>query len=466
MTRENPWDKARRKLAAPRPAPPPPPAVSPARRVAFIALSRAGDKFAPGLADLVDDIAARANADPRDAALAREIAFGVVRHGAALDALIDSLLERPIDPAKAWLRTALRMGAYQLLHLDRVPPHAAVSETVNLVACQEDGQHQRGFANAILRRIASAPRGESPAAAEFPPWIHTELLRALGTVPEVTAFLEASNRQAPLCLRLRPGSESVREAILADDSLDARPGSLVPDALILHGSGVHPARIPGFAEGLVTVEDEGAQAAAEIASHGAVGPVLDACAAPGGKLAHLADRFPGDVPIVATDSSAKRLVLLRETVARLGLGERIRLVEPADAEQQLPALGPFGLVLVDAPCSGLGTLRRHPEIRLRKTADDAERLAAAQQRILAQYAPLVAPGGVLAFVTCTVTATEGENVAERFERDHPGFTPDDAPGLAEPLARTRVRTGFHRTLPSRDGCDGFTIFRWKRQTSG
>jgi len=435
--------------------------AAPARIAAAVVLSTIDDPRAPGFDEQLDDAAEDLSRE--DAALAREIAFGVARHRLALRATVGRWIQRPLPFDAADAELALLMGAFQHIHLSRVPAHAIVDDTVRLVAATRGGERFRGLANAVMRRVTERPpeellpREDAPMGLRhsMPEWIIDEARAAFGD--EAEAFLAASNIPAPLCLRVRAAGGGPLEEQLTGRCIPARPGALLADARILDARGFAVGELPAFQEGLVTVEDEGAQVAAELAGRGASGRFLDLCASPGGKTAHLADLAPR-ASIVATDVSEWKLRRLRETLARLRLTERVdvRLAESLGDER-------FDLVLVDAPCSGLGTLRRHPEIRWRRDAESIERQAEAQIALLRRASGFVAPGGLLAYTLCTIAEAEGPAVVRAFLADASGFRPDDAPdGLAFDAGALSIGPGTWRTTPHRHGCDGFFVARMRR----
>ena len=431
----------------------PPSPASPARRAALEAFTRVSEPAAPGLAHLCSAAAARLRLSPQDAALAREIALGAARHRPWLEHLLARFVERPLPARCHDARDALLLGLFQAAFLDRVPDHALVNETVTLVVSQNFGGALRGLANAVMRRAvadraALRPGDGDPwqAALSAPQWA-IDALAPLLPAGEMPAFFAASLPQAPLVLRRRGvTAERAGEALrlaAGDADIAIEPSPLAPDCLRVHARGLDPASVPLFQEGKLTAQDDGAVAAL-MALLGDDEParVLDFCASPGGKTALLADLLP-DASITAADVSPEKLRRLRETLTRLGLDEDTRVVLSAATA----GLEPFDFVLVDAPCSGLGTLRRHPEIRMRRDATAIIRLAALQRDILRHAARLVAPGGVLAYCVCTLTREEGEGTIDAFLAEHPAFSADSA---------------LARLWPHRDGCDGYTFIRLRR----
>jgi 16S rRNA (cytosine967-C5)-methyltransferase len=453
-------------LSSPHGAPRRPCAAAPARRAALVALRRALDPRAPGLEAILDDLRATLLANPADAGLARAIAAGVLRNARALDHAMAAYLAKPLPEAAGDAQLSLLMGACQALCLDRIPPHAIVNEAVALLP--RDQARYSGVVNAVLRRVvenreallARIASAHWAVRTSMPEWIAEALADAYPG--EAAANATAISSEPELHLRLRGGAD-LRARILreAEEVLGhapaARDGALVPSALVLAEPGLAPDRLAAFREGLCTVIDEAAQASVIAAAPRPGMRVLDACAAPGGKSAALWDAMERRGTLTAVDVSRERLARMEETFARLGMGRGIRA---ALAEDFYGAASPasFDLVLVDAPCSDLGTMRRHPEVRWRREPDDVARIARTQAEILARVAPLVAPGGTLLFCVCTFTRAEGEEQQAAFLARHPEFRP--APIGA--LAAARGASLF-RTSPAIHRCDAFTMWRAVRE---
>jgi len=408
--------------------------------------------------------------------LATELVYGVLRRRARLDRALDAFATRGTSGLDPRVRTALRVGAYQLLFLDRVPAYAAVNETVE--ACKHIGGAGVGrLANALLRRLAErgepplpsrdgAPRAYLIEAAGLPRWI-ADLLLAERPAADALAFGDALATPAPLTLRtntLRATRDEARTRLLSERP-DARiePSPLAPDALLARGLEA-AAATSAWRDGLVSVEDTGAQLVVELAGARAGERVLDACAGVGGKSAHLAALADDGAHIDAVDLARGKLSEARDTFARLGVTSVTTAV--VDLSRPFPdAAARFDRVLLDAPCSGLGVLRRHPEALLRRTPDDLPRLAAQQRGLLDTVAPLVAPGGALTYAVCTFARAECEDVVEAFLAAHPEFRVE-APAASPrvPWARVVDAGGFVRTWPERDDADAFfgaRLVRWR-----
>jgi 16S rRNA (cytosine967-C5)-methyltransferase len=438
-----------------------------ARRIAFDVLRRVeeGGAFASRALDAALD-AAGALA-PRESGLATELVYGTLRRALALDAALSPHLRRPLAEVDPAARVALRLGAYQLLFLG-TPAHAAVGESVALARSVDHGR-AAGFVNAVLRALSRDPRLPAPppleadparhvAAAEaLPRWLAEEWVAFLGA-GEALALARAMNAPAPLCLRSPDRDGLLSRARAA--GLEAAPTARSPDGLLLsRGSVADLARAAG---GLpFQVQDEGAQLATIFAAgelRGTRARVLDACAAPGGKAFHLAEGLGPGSEVVAVEVHPRKADALRREAARRGLGA-VKVVE-ADAAGPLPGLEPgsFDAVLVDAPCAGLGTLRRHPELKLRRRPEDLPRMAALQRALLASAARYARPGAPVTYAVCSISRAEGPEVtaallAEGFRRAPPpaGF-PADCLGAEGDLY----------TLPHRHGTDGFYAARLVR----
>jgi 16S rRNA (cytosine967-C5)-methyltransferase len=413
----------------------------------LLALERAG----PTLADLLADDQVEA-LPPRDRAFLHELLLGTLRHRGALDHALGPLLHRPIgqiDPAPL---AALRVGAYQVLRM-RVPHRAAVMESVDLA--RSATPRSAGFVNAVLRRLAR--EGEPPApdpkgdplrwlstTGSLPAWLARRWAERLGpelAVARTRAFLD----RPPSVVRLNPRIPDARARLEA--------AGLAPRPLAVPGAweALGPALARLAAEGIVYVQDQGSQLVAHLAA--SKGLVLDACAAPGGKTTLLADL--GAERVVAAEVSARRLQVLDALVRRWG-STGVRLVG-ADASRP-PFRGAFDSVLLDAPCSGLGTLGRNPDIRWRLTSADVLRHARRQRELLSSVSGLVKPGGRLVYSVCSTEREEGEDVVEEFLQNHPTFQPAPLPAWTAPFSHGP----FIRTLPERDGGDGFFVAALER----
>jgi len=407
-----------------------------------------------------------------DRALATELVYGVLRRRARLDRALEPLTRSGLAGLDPRVRIALRVAAYQLLFLDRVPPYAAVDDGVE--TCKRiGGRGVAGFANALLRRLlregepplpdaATDPAGYLAAAVGLPGWLVTLMLDELPP-SEAIAFAETILVPAPVTLRANTARVS-RDALMAalhaerpDASLVASP--VAPDGLEARQLEA-PSATRAFQGGLYVIQDAGAQVVAELCGAAAGERILDACAGNGGKTAHLLALAGGSVRVDALDVSADKLDEGRRVLARLGLEGAS--FQPADLTKPLPDPSPrYHRVLLDAPCSGLGVLRRHPEALFRRATADLQALAAQQLQMLSVVAPTLLPGGLLVYAVCTFDRRECEDVVAAFLSAHPGFVrePAAAAGGRTPWARLTDASGAVRTWPQRDGADAFFAVR-------
>jgi len=435
--------------------------IAPARVAAYEALCA----VSAGSADLPTAVAfARGQLhDDRDRALTSDIATGVQRWRAALDHLIVAFSKRSLDRLDPEVLEILRLSAYQLLHLTRVPASAVVDDAVNLTK-REGKKSASGFVNAVLRAISRRraslplpPRPADPGARDaaldylsvtlsHPRWLAARWYDRLG-FPDAESWCTFNNTPAALTLRtnrLRTTREQLVER-LSEDDVRVRAARMAPDALIVEEG--QPLRDPGVESGLFVVQDEASQLVAVAAAARPGMRVLDACASPGGKTSAMAADMAGGGLLVACDVRAKRIQLLRQTLA--ATGAKAHVVQ-ADLLKPLPFSRPFDLVVVDAPCSGLGTLRRDPDIRWRRREQDLAPLAAAELTMLQRAADAVATGGRLLYATCSSEPDENEAVADAFLATTRTFAPADlrtsAPALSAVVIdeRGRLRTTPHQ----------------------
>lgn len=426
------------------------PAPRGARAVALEAVRRVVDEGAYSNL-VVPSLLGRSGLDARDRAFASELAYGTLRRLLVLDRAIGEAANRPVERISEGARHALRLGAYQLLELG-TPPHAAVGETVGLV-----GGRERGFVNAVLRRLATsppAPPGGSDDAAVsarigLAPWAVRELRVLLGDDVEVAAAALAE--RGALTLRANTCRASVDDLlrVLREAGHEPRPAALARDTVVLDRG--DPSRLPGFEEGWFTVQDQASAFVVEVLDPQPGERVADVCAAPGGKTLASACLVRPDGLVVAADVAPRRLGLIRATATRLGL-EPLLVAQDATT----PALrGPFDRVLVDAPCSGVGSARRRPELLWRVPKERLSQLARRQVAIASAAADLVAPGGRLVYSVCTFPRAETEAACDAIARHRPDLTPVETPGPDGPALR-------HRLWPHLHGTDGMFVAAFRR----
>jgi 16S rRNA (cytosine967-C5)-methyltransferase len=426
--------------------------------------------------ETLSHILARLCPEPRDARLATALTFGVLRNRTLLDFQYSQFLKRPAEELSPAARTLLRLAAAQKHLLERIPGHAIANESVE-AAKQLAGLRapEVRFLNAIVRRIVAQDALREPLKGSveerlairlsFPVWT-VRLFFAKFGAEAAPALLDACNKEPAAALRpnLLKTSPARLAAQLHEAGMGTRPGRLAPGSLVLDpGAGMALALASdAFSSGSFYVQDEASQLVSLIARPLPGEEILDLCAAPGGKTTHLAELTGGKTRIVATDASNSRLATLQDNVARLGTpGIAVTAMKDIRAAADAHATS-FHLVLVDAPCSGLGTVRRNPEIRYRCTTERVARLAAQQQGLLELAARLVAPGGRIVYSTCTVTDAENAENAARFLRCHPEFSPAREPHPEPAIERLRRGDGTFQTWPVHPESDGFEITVFKR----
>jgi 16S rRNA (cytosine967-C5)-methyltransferase len=416
---------------------------------------------------LLDAAQASGPGDERDRALLHELVKGSLRWRGRLDWALDRFVHQGLDRLNPWLRNALRLGAYQILFLDRVPDHAAVDETVKL-ARRYGHPGMAGLANSVLRRLCEAkaelawPQGDGAAElavwGSHPLWMVERWLARFGPA-ETRALLEAQNRPAALALRanrLRATREQLIER-LAADGVAARPSGLCPEVALVGAGEGSPLGFAAFREGLCTAQDESEALVGRLVAPTSFQRVLDLCAAPGGKATHLAELMGDEGEVWALERAPERLAALEATVARLG-AQSVHVVGGDARSQQFPM--PFDRVLVDAPCSGLGVLARRADARWRKGPGLLTEMPRMQLELLEAAARHLVADGALVYSVCSFEPEETTGVVERFMARHAEFALEDAASL---LPAEVVERGCLLTLPHRHGCDGAFAARLRRR---
>lgn len=412
--------------------------------------------------------AAAAALAPRDRALAMRIAYGAVQRAGATDEVMEQLAKRRpgrLDPA---VRAALRAGIFELLHLDGAPDHAVVDDTVEIV--KRSGSRGAGLVNAVMRRAAAerarlleAPDDSTPEGAarrhSHPAWIAELWWEHLGA-RRARSLMAADNEPPEVALRVNtlladPAAVAPQLPMAAPGPVSLR-GVELPEALLLGG----PFDVAGsslWRSGAILAQSRAAMLVSRVLDPQPGERVLDLCAAPGGKSTHLAALLRGEGEVVAVEAHPGRAKALAETVSRMG-AQRVVRVECGDATAPRPAGERYDRVLLDAPCSGLGTLQQHPDLRWRMTPERIAGLADLQRRLLASAAAALGDGGTLVYSTCTISPAENERQIEAFLNSHRDFTleapsPPLPAGGGDPLLLT---------LPDEDRTAGFFVARIRR----
>lgn len=401
-----------------------------------------------------------------DRAFMSELVLGTLRWRSRLDLAIHRAVKFPDQKIDPKLLHLLRMGAYQILFMDRVPPFAAVNESVRLAKAAFKSEKIPGFTNAVLRSVARNKNQEDLPPFEkqpveyisqvlsHPRWMAERWVGEFG--PEMARKMcEANNLRPPFTVRVNTlkTTPKILQEQLAEAGIQSLPAPYSREGLILQ-EGLWPSEEPLFQKGFYFVQDEASQIVAHLVNPQPGERVLDACAAPGGKATHLAQLMKDQGEIIALDLYGPKIEWIRDNCRRLGIRMVTALCADASSPLPFPQEPTFDRVLVDAPCTGLGTLHRHPEAKWRQQPGDVERLRRLQVALLENLRTRLKPGGVLVYSTCTVTREENDYVAEAFLRNHKDFHLEDLrriiPQSLHPLIDER---GFLRTYP------GLTIVR-------
>ncbi|UHA74034.1 16S rRNA (cytosine(967)-C(5))-methyltransferase RsmB [Paenibacillus sp. 481] len=411
-----------------------------------------------------------------DAGLATELVYGTIQRLNTIDSVLARKVEKGTAKLKPWMRNLLRMSLYQLHYLDRIPDHAAVNEAV-AIAKRRGQQAMGGFVNGVLRGVMREPDiWSAPHAAaknpvvriawehSHPEWLVASWISAYGEA--ATAAMCAANNEPPhgsvRVNRLR-GS---REQLIADmeaNGLQVEPSAVSVDGIVARAAG-NLALSSWYRDGRLSVQDESSMLVVEAVRPEPGMRVLDCCAAPGGKTAHIAERMGNKGEVIANDVHAHKVALIEDQAIRLGL--QVVHVMNVDAQALTKALpqSSFDAVLLDAPCTGFGVIRRKPDIKWTKQPEDVTSIAALQARLIREAAQLVRQGGRLVYSTCTVEHAENEAVVRDFLAEHArdGWQLDDTWKSALPqdklaAALQRSSDGMLQVLPHDAGSDGFFI---------
>ncbi len=395
----------------------------------------------------------------KDQAFVRRLVYGVLEKRLYLDYVLDHYTKKPVEELGPSLGNLLRMGAYQILFMDGVPGYAAVNESVKL--CRKKAKGREGFVNAVLRNLLRGgadiklPSKEKrfldwlSITESYPKWMVGYWAKAYGNQAAMD-LARAGNQVPPLTIRvnlLKTEPEALA-ALLRKEGFRTAPGQNSLQALYVEGKEAGESSIlstRAYRRGLFQIQDESSMLAVECLDPRPGETVLDLCAAPGGKTVYIGERMKNQGQILAFDLYAHKLDLLRQRARAHGIS--CIAAGTADATVLNPSLyEKADKVLCDVPCSGLGVIRRKPEIKYEKNYEDILTLARVQRQILEQAADYVKPGGALLYSTCTVSPLENEEICEAFEKEHPDF---------EPVVR-RLLT------PCKEGTDGFFLCKFKK----
>ena len=418
---------------------------------------------------LFDTIAGRYRISGSDRQLAMKIVYGVLRNRDYLDRLLKILCNRPLNRIKPFVHHALHSGLYQIFFLDRIPPSAAINETVNALKTRKFPTQLQGFVNGVLRqslrRRDELPSPDEPDANNRPPlnhpaWLTKRWLRRYGE-EEMVRICQHNNGEAQLCLRAHSANakQTVSDA-LAAQGLVYENGLYAPDALLLRDYSGPVVDLPGIREGIVHVQDQAAQLAAMLlAPFPADLACLDGCAGLGGKTLHLIELLEGgNAHLTAVEPDRHRYRILSESLASPPASIDIELANDTFQHFCSCTTRRFDRILIDAPCSGTGVIGRHPDIRWNRREKDLAGYAGRQLELLSAAAGVTSPGGVLVYATCSIEAEENEVVIERFLDRHDEFHTSDCSTILPASCSGLIRDGFFAPLPAY-GIDGFFAAR-------
>ncbi len=451
-----------------------------AREAALTCLLNLSDTDA-SISSVVDKVFEQTNLNHPERRLANALVYGVVRWKQQLDWLLEHFIN-PKFRLDTKHRAILRLGTYQLLHLDGMPPHAAIYETVQLA---KNRRKTAGFINAVLRNVqrkrtelSYPPLDTHPVehisyALSYPKWLVERWIQTHG-LHWTLKFCQASNQEAPLTLRTNT-LQTDRDTFckqLKENGYSIIPTKLAPEGVVIESQTTtvnnhEPSQSPVTLKDIlnrnnVYVQDESAMLVSHLLSPEPSQLVVDLCAAPGGKTTHIASLMKNTRKIIAVDISDSKLAILKKNCTRLGVDNvEFRMIDTA--KPNFSFVNTADAVLIDAPCSGFGTLRRHPDIRWNKNAQQIATLNALQYRLLKNVAPHIKNGGVLVYSTCTIEPSENEEIVHRFLKNHPMFTVEHANEFLPDLPQSAItKEGFLQTFPHEHGVDGTFAARLRR----
>ncbi|WP_195572965.1 16S rRNA (cytosine(967)-C(5))-methyltransferase RsmB [Paenibacillus sp. 1001270B_150601_E10] len=407
-----------------------------------------------------------------DAGLATELVYGTIQRLSTLDGVLEQKVNKGIRKLKPWMRNLLRMSLYQLHYLDRIPDHAVVNEAVT-IAKRRGQQAMAGFVNGVLRAVMREPelweakKDMSPAERiawehSHPVWLVQEWIKEYGA-EETESICEANNEPPHTSVRVNP-LRSKRDVIMEEmkaQGIFVKPSDLSKDGIVGIGTG-NLAFSSWYKDGKISMQDESSMLVVEAVRPEPGMRVLDCCAAPGGKSMHIAERMGNHGEVMSNDLHAHKMALIQDQAGRLGLSAiQTMNVDASKLGSHLEAQS-FDVVLLDAPCSGFGVIRRKPDLKWRKTAQDVHDIAKLQHELIREAAKLVRPGGRLVYSTCTIEPKENGEVVKQFIKKHSEWRLDDSWKAALPqdklsMALKRSDEGMLQVLPHDADSDGFFI---------
>lgn len=418
--------------------------------------------------------------DRADVGLATELVYGTIARLNTIDYFLNRFVNKGIGKLQPWVKCLLRLSFYQLYYLERIPDHAVVSEAVN-IAKRKGHQGISGMVNGVLRNVLRSkadlvlPDGLSEVARislthSHPEWLVARWISQWGV--ELTEQICAANNEPPhVSIRANTMLNS-REQLLKElrsSGMEAEASPLAPSGILIRGAG-NMALHPGYKEGRFSIQDASSMLVAEAVDPKPGMKVLDCCAAPGGKTTHLAEKMSDNGSILACDLHEHKEKLITDQAKRLELSSIATLVTDAQELERYASEASFDRILLDAPCSGLGVIRRKPDLKWVKQENEIQEISELQYRLLTKVYRLLKPGGVLVYSTCTIEYAENEGIVRRFLKEHPDFELEPFPEGRLPDSQAAVRPqsspGMVQILPHEYHSDGFFIARMRRSSHG
>ncbi|WP_019639073.1 16S rRNA (cytosine(967)-C(5))-methyltransferase RsmB [Paenibacillus fonticola] len=411
-----------------------------------------------------------------EAGLATELVYGTISRKNTIDYYLDQFVAKGVAKLQPWVRNLLRLGFYQIYYLDRIPPHAAVNEAVN-IAKRRGHQGISGMVNGVLRNVLRR-KEQLQLPADLPPvsrisleqshpeWLVSRWIEQYG-VETAEAICRANNESPPVSVRVNSLQISRDELMkrMEQQGLEVVPSRISADGIIVT-SGGNMALTDWYRDGLLSIQDESSMLVAEAVDPKPGMSVLDCCAAPGGKTCHIAEKMGGNGEVAANDIHAHKAKLIKEQAIRLKLDNVQTLSGDALELPQRFAPETFDRILLDAPCSGLGVIRRKPDLKWAKTPEDIAEITSIQQRLLDAASTLLKPGGVLIYSTCTIEPSENEGMVKQFLERHPEYELAPAQFAGQELNKAGDKEAYGlQLLPQHYHSDGFYIARLMKRTS-